>query len=362
MLRHLLRDSIAWFGCLATLSEEQEDAVLGKGGFRPAGPGLQQTQVIRTSINQTDIFLSVHPIPRGKLISFDRLYFLLDECQSRASEPGASTIAQTVVYVDSSKLTTSAVDYLRRALVEHKGFKPAVANSTVVNFHSRVCTLDKENRFEEFRKPDSNIRIMIATTSFGIGINIPDIDRVIVYDFPTDKSVQDTWQRIGRGGSGLGRVSHAFIFIPYWAFDSEGFETRSSRSHLPSMSLPGNEGESRIAGPAHQVNSWTKDDKQRRQDLPLIWREIANGRCHQQPFLNYLGGGRKRSVLSSVDCCSRCNPDRLPVITTPPPTRTAAVQARRRTLAHGSHLALLPRCRSQANPRTATNPGCRNNQ
>lgn len=69
-----------------------------------------------------------------------RLCFL----RSRVRDSRPSTIAKNVVYVDSIKLTISAADYLRRALVD-KGFEPSVTNETVVVYQSSVCDADKED-------------------------------------------------------------------------------------------------------------------------------------------------------------------------------------------------------------------------
>ncbi|OJD20382.1 hypothetical protein ACJ73_08286 [Blastomyces percursus] len=103
----------------------------------------------------------------------------------------------------------------------------SVINSTIQPFHSRVSEVDKDIRFEESMKPNSKIRIMVATTSLGMGINIPDVERTVVWQLPIEGGdIADVWQRCGRGGRGPGRKSHALILLPYWAFDSEGYEKK----------------------------------------------------------------------------------------------------------------------------------------
>ncbi len=66
------------------------------------------------------------------------------------------------------------------------------------------------------------MRICVATTSMGMGINIADIDRVIIWKLPIGLDPSELWQRAGRGGRGEGRTSIVHVFVPYWVFDLEG--------------------------------------------------------------------------------------------------------------------------------------------
>jgi Lhr-like helicase len=56
---------------------------------------------------------------------------------------------------------------------------------------------------------------MLATTSLWMGINISDVDGVVLWKFPIKKDLANYWQRLGRGGRGGGRTSKAYIFLPY---------------------------------------------------------------------------------------------------------------------------------------------------
>jgi hypothetical protein len=78
-LRLILRDHVVWFGCTATLDAIAEQLVLKNAGFRSIGTNSYQTEVVRTSIDRLDLSISVCPIPRKQLTSYDPLYFLLDE-------------------------------------------------------------------------------------------------------------------------------------------------------------------------------------------------------------------------------------------------------------------------------------------
>ncbi len=47
--------------------------------FRLIGDSVYETEVIRTSIDRSDISISFTAIPRGLLAAFDRLYYVLNE-------------------------------------------------------------------------------------------------------------------------------------------------------------------------------------------------------------------------------------------------------------------------------------------
>ena len=62
----------------------------------------------------------------------------------------------------------------------------------------------------------------MATTSLGMGVNVPDVELAVLWKFPITKTLEDLWQRLGCGGRGYGRTSKGYIFLLYWAFDTEG--------------------------------------------------------------------------------------------------------------------------------------------
>ena len=361
-LRQLLRQDIVWFGCSATLDLEVEQHILQSAGFRTVGPNYYETEVIRTSINRLDISLSICSIPKGKLSSFDSLYFLLDNA-FEDDQPTPARIPKTIVFLDSRKDVAKAAAFLQTTLLTKaiklgqeysysvQGERLLCVYDIIQIFTAHVAQNDKDERYAEFLNPQSTIRIMIATTALGIGVNIPDVERVVLWKFPIDKSVAEHWQRIGRGGRGEGRTSHAFIFLPYWVFDSQGNDRlgtpstktgelrkpqsrRQAQSRLYSSFAPEHLSDTEsIASVVESTQSvelapdsiryWTKDEARRRLELPAIWRAIANRPCHRTPFLEALGEGRLPSgeaviVSEASSCCNGCNPLLTPNLTPMP--------------------------------------------
>ena len=204
---------------------------------------------------------------------------------------------------------------------------------------------------------------MVATTSLGMGINIPDIKIVVNWKFPIGDSVSEAWQRAGRGGRAKGMVSEAYFFFPYWAFDSEGRNdplrpapapvapppiqkkpARRRKNTLPSLSkghkpksslrnsvnasetgsqepessinqmqvqeeedgqsslVPGTFSASTISEPEDTRPFWSQQDLARREALAPVWKELCNAPCKRKPILRRLGEGRLHRDTERVEC------------------------------------------------------------
>lgn len=379
-LRMLLQQDILWFGCSATLSREGEQHVLQNAGFRSLGCNPWQTEVIRTSIDRADLFICVRPILRGKLSSFETLYFLLDAAME-ADKATPERIPKTIIFIDSVGKVDKAADYLRTMLLSktatstserytERGDGPYSVYNVVHTFTSHVSGYDQDVRFDEFKTSSSIIRIMVATTSLGMGINVADIDCTVVWKFPIGFDICDAWQRLGRGGRGEGRRSKGYILLPYWLFDSEGIEkpkepqefvrtpmakptysksgNKSRHSQLIESYTPGDISDtesissvlsSQTCKTKSQVKYWTKKELESRAGVPDYWKEIANGTCHRRPFLSYLGEeklpeGAEVISIPREECCSRCNPSLIPPFTIPPKPPNPVTQPRSGTRAY----------------------------
>lgn len=62
-------------------------------------------------------------------------------------------------------------------------------------YHAGMCVERKHEVMRKYKNGD--IRVLFATTAFGMGINIEDIDAVIHYQIP--ESVEEYYQHVGRG-------------------------------------------------------------------------------------------------------------------------------------------------------------------
>lgn len=95
---------------------------------------------------------------------------------------------KTIVFCTTIKQVESVY-----ALLEENGFKPC-------KYHSQLDEKEKELTFKRFtgKIPDEEIDIIVSTSAFGMGIDIPNIHQVIHYSMPF--SLTDYYQQFGRAG------------------------------------------------------------------------------------------------------------------------------------------------------------------
>ena len=99
-------------------------------------------------------------------------------------------------------------------------FDHEMKSSTAVNgnelfamFHSKTPRTIQDNILQSFVEPDTNIRVVIATSALGMGINIPDVGRICHFGVPSE--LEQYVQEIGRAGRD-GRKSLALMYFkPY---------------------------------------------------------------------------------------------------------------------------------------------------
>lgn len=368
-LRTNLLPSVIWFGCTATLTRKQEAEVLKFGGFRREGRGPGELQIIRTSTDRPEISLHFLPIPPKKHASLQCLHPLLDEavrCTESTVLPEADEVAssvnaiidpsnttqsttgkeltpqnipKTILFVDGRTKVTNVVQAMIDQLVL-MGYSVPLASNTVEGFHSFTPAHDKDRILDEFRKPDSEVRILVATTAVGLGMNLPDVERVVVYGLLITMELSDLMQRIGRAARAASRTGDAIIFLPYWLFWDYGEDksgqvplltgkgkkrgkkkSRNKPVHgkaagglqdgqdsnaetaageesdaVSSYSGPrqmsghdiGNEMPATLSGRwCEQRRYWTADEREKRAKVGPEWFEVVNAECHRRTLLEY---------------------------------------------------------------------------
>lgn len=86
-------------------------------------------------------------------------------------------------------------------------------------YHAGLTPLDKDTRQQAWQ--DDEVRIMVATNAFGMGIDKPDVRLVVHMDVPD--SIEAYFQEAGRGGRD-GRVSYAVLL--YDRYDAMKLKSR----------------------------------------------------------------------------------------------------------------------------------------
>ena len=140
--------------------------------------------------------------PRGNL-------FIDDQRNIRNRDAYLATIAatgeKTIVYVNSREQSVIVARMLRRAL-------PTIA--MFIGFYNAGLSRAERKRIEELFRKDE-LKILVATSAFGEGVNIPDVRHVVLYHLPFNEiEFNQMSGRAGRDGK------PAFIHLLYGRNDA----------------------------------------------------------------------------------------------------------------------------------------------
>lgn len=193
-----LRDvlsGIPFMGLTATCTQNVQDDILKTLHYN-----LNDCLIKRSSVNKRNLFYSV----RLKTEVYKDLKDILDipvkKCAQRTQKfVNNSCIGpynSTLIYVSSKKECESICSFLRsRGLL-------------VGMYHSDLSNDEKKESHEKFLKDE--IQIVVATVAFGMGIDKPDIRRIIHYGFA--RSLEGYVQQVGRAGRDNGDAEAILFF------------------------------------------------------------------------------------------------------------------------------------------------------
>jgi superfamily II DNA helicase RecQ len=320
-LRALLGKNVPWFACSATLDQATLETVKQGCGFLP------DVKVQRTSINRPELVLRLGKIPKNKRRAFTALRFLFKEGEvvGPVRETAHLNIPKTVVFFDTKNEIYWALGKCREWLEKsdkHR-YTPRQIQCTIRVFHRTTAQHDKEATIAEFRQlaMESSVRIIFATEALGIGVNIPDIRRVVQYGIPRGYHPAVPWQRGGRG-SRDGQDGEIILLVDEWAFGprdeaaAQKYARQSKGQGLRQETFAKDVAEEPNEDPAKETLEQEQrangfSDKERRERLPAFWYNIINARlCLRKPFLDFFEEPKDGDNPTRKErCCSHCNPD-----------------------------------------------------
>lgn len=164
--------------------------------------------------------------------SFDRKNLLIRVMFKEAA------LRQTLDFLNTHQQDSGIIYCLSRKQVETLSAQLADRGFSVRPYHAGLEDADRHRFQTEFIRDD--VRIMVATIAFGMGIDKPNVRFVLHYDLP--KSVENYYQEIGRAGRDGLEAECLFLFshadIPRLKSLVTGMDAQQNRaawSHLEDM-------------------------------------------------------------------------------------------------------------------------------
>ena len=143
----------------------------------------------------------------------DKDYSKYKELKFLVQDPN-TFIPKTIIYlkkiVDCRKVRDYLKDFFRVS-----GWTESQLSDLIRTYHSELDKEQKKVLSSKLTRPDSKHRIFIATDALGMGVNSPDVARVIQLGTPRS-GIRSLWQRAGRAARGKDIKNAKFIcfFLP----------------------------------------------------------------------------------------------------------------------------------------------------
>ena len=124
-------------------------------------------------------------------------------------------IPKTLIFVDDINMAKSIADTLRAKLPSLLQNKPPEV--LIRTYWASIDDAKKTRTYNNIR--NGTARIAVCTDAFGLGINIPDIERVIQWGVTPRLSLDRLYQRLGRAARGRPepggppRIGYGFIYV-----------------------------------------------------------------------------------------------------------------------------------------------------
>jgi hypothetical protein len=276
--------------------------------------------------DRTNISLFTSPIERGQLQSRAPLLELLPN-EAATWDPDSSDsewhpfhIPKTLVFIDDRMacctLTTELINKFPKNVRR-------LAHEIVCEYHSTMSQQALDRNLQALR--EGTCRIMVCTDAVGMGLDVPDIERVVQWRVPGWLTVSGWWQRAGRAARHPDAAGAAIVYYE---------PSCQVKWDSPFCGMPDSEDDRELVYSAikeHAGNNEEEEDdtptiagkRRKKGSLPcegeLLWYLNTRG-CLREVAMHYLGSKpEERPAFNEIEggapCCCRCykksktNPD-----------------------------------------------------
>ncbi|CAG7717091.1 unnamed protein product [Allacma fusca] len=142
----------------------------------------------------------------GKSKDLNQLQFLVDDIRKKHTNAD-----KAIIFVNQATEAHELFYWFRQQLDESFRLNNSTCHleRTVGMYTASVATQSKAIVAKKFGIPENNMRILVATVAFGMGIDIPFVRRVVIWGLPRD--FVTLWQQAGRC-SRDGQQGSVYIF------------------------------------------------------------------------------------------------------------------------------------------------------
>jgi superfamily II DNA helicase RecQ len=172
------------------------------------------TILCELSTDRPNITLFTAPIPVGELKSRRPLLNLIPQEArqwKQTSNYNPESIPKTLIFVDDrAECCALATDLINLFPKWTRTTEFPWATQIIREYHSILSAPTLQDNLSALRSGDC--RIMVCTDAVGLGLDVPDIERVIQWKVPEWMTVSSWWQRAGRAARGASTNGLAVLY------------------------------------------------------------------------------------------------------------------------------------------------------